>query len=158
MDFYGGWRGDIVDGVSVDVGALKYYYPGDYPSGFTSPDTAELYAGIGHGPVTLKYSYAISNLFGFARSKGSQYVDLSGNFDTGFWGLTVNTHVGYQYVRNVDQASYYDWKLGVTKDLGQGLNVAVAYLDTNADKDVYTNAQGRYMGRGAVLASITKTF
>jgi uncharacterized protein (TIGR02001 family) len=158
MDFYGGWRGDIADGIGLDVGALKYYYPGDYPSGFTSPDTAELYAGISHGPISLKYSYAVSNLFGFAKSKGSQYVDLSGNFDTGFWGLTVNTHVGYQYVHNVNNASYYDWKLGVTKDLGKGLSVAVAYLDTNADKSVYTNAQGRDMGRGTVMASLSKTF
>ncbi|WP_454692464.1 TorF family putative porin [Achromobacter aloeverae] len=158
MDFYGGYRGNFAADVPFDVGALKYYYPGDYPSGYTNPDTTEVYGSVGYGPVALKYSYALSNLFGFARSKGSQYVEVNGNFDTGVWGLTVNTHVGYQYLRNVDNGSYYDWKLGLTKDLGQGLSVAVAYIDTNADRAVYTNSRGRDMGRGTVLASLTKTF
>jgi uncharacterized protein (TIGR02001 family) len=158
MDFYGGYRGNFAADVPFDFGVLRYYYPGDYPSGYTNPDTTEIYGSVGYGPVALKYSYAPTNLFGFARSKGSQYVELNGNFDTGVWGLTVNTHVGYQYLRNVDNGSYYDWKLGLTKDLGQGFSVAVAYIDTNADRAVYTNTKGRDMGRGTVLASLTKTF
>lgn len=158
MDFYGGYRGNVVQDVPFDFGVLKYYYPGDYPSGYTNPDTTEFYGSIGYKTTSFKYSYAVSNLFGFARSKGSQYFDLSGNYDLGVWDLTLNTHVGYQYVHNVDHASYYDWKLGLTKDLGQGLGISVAYIDTNADRDIYTNSQGRFMGRGTVLASITKTF
>jgi uncharacterized protein (TIGR02001 family) len=158
MDFYGGYRGNIAKDVPVDIGALKYYYPGDYPSGLTRPDTTELYGSIGYASTTFKYSYAVSNLFGFANSKGSQYFDLSGNYDLQTWALTLNAHVGYQYARNVDNGSYYDWKLGLTKDLGQGLAISVAYIGTNADRAVYTNSQGRDMGRGTLLASITKTF
>lgn len=158
MDFYGGYKGNLVPDVPVDAGILQYYYPGDYPSGYTSPDTTELYAGIGYGPVMFKYSIAMTNLFGFADSKYSQYFDLSGNFDTGVWGLTVNAHVGRQAVRNVDNGSYTDWKLGLTKDFGQGLSVSLAYLDTNADRAVYTNTRGRDMGRATGLLSLTKTF
>ncbi|WP_291381688.1 MULTISPECIES: TorF family putative porin [Achromobacter] len=158
MDFYGGYRGNLTDSVPVDLGVLQYYYPGDYPSGYTSPDTTELYAGIGYGPVMLKYSLALTNLFGFADSKYSQYFDLSGNFDTGVWGLVVNVHAGRQIVRNVDNGSYTDWKLGVTKDFGQGLSVSLAYLDTNADRAVYTNTRGRDIGRATALLSLTKTF
>lgn len=158
MDFYGGYKGNLADGVPVDLGVLQYYYPGDYPSGYTSPDTTELYAGIGYGPVAFKYSIAMTNLFGFTDSKYSQYFDLSGNFDTGFWGLTVNAHVGRQTVRNVDNGSYTDWKLGLTKEVGQGLSVSLAYLDTNADRAVYTNTRGRDMGRATGLLSITQTF
>ncbi|EHK67923.1 TorF family putative porin [Achromobacter arsenitoxydans] len=158
MDLYGGYKGNIAEGVPVDLGVLQYYYPGDYPSGYTSPDTTELYAGIGYGPVMFKYSIAMTNLFGFADSKYSQYFDLSGNFDTGIWGLTLNAHVGRQSVRNVDNGSYTDWKLGLTKDFGQGLSVSLAYLDTNADRAVYTNTRGRDMGRATGLLSLTKTF
>jgi uncharacterized protein (TIGR02001 family) len=158
MDFYGGYKGNLAQDVPVDLGVLQYYYPGDYPSGYTSPDTTELYAGIGYGPVMFKYSIAMTNLFGFADSKYSQYFDLSGNFDTGVWGLTVNAHVGRQEVRNVDNGSYTDWKLGLTKDFGQGLSVSLAYLDTNADRTVYTNTRGRDMGRATGLLSVTKTF
>ncbi len=158
MDFYGGYKGNLTDKVPVDLGVLQYYYPGDYPSGYTSPDTTELYAGIGYGPVMFKYSLALTNLFGFADSKYSQYFDLAGNFDTGIWGLVLNAHAGRQIVRNVDNGSYTDWKLGLTKDFGQGLSVSLAYLDTNADRAVYTNTRGRDMGRATGLLSVTKTF
>lgn len=158
MDFYGGYKRDLAEGVPLDLGVLQYYYPGDYPSGYTSPDTTELYAGIGYGPVMFKYSIALTNLFGFADSKYSQYFDLSGNVDTGLWGLTLNAHIGRQLVRNVDNASYTDWKLGVSRDFGQGLSVSLAYLDTNADRAVYTNTRGRDMGRATALLSVTKTF
>ncbi|CUJ60199.1 TorF family putative porin [Achromobacter xylosoxidans] len=158
MDFYGGYKGNLAPDVPFDLGVLQYYYPGDYPSGYTSPDTTELYAGVGYGPVMFKYSVAMTNLFGFADSKYSQYFDLSGNFDTGFWGLTVNAHVGRQTVRNLTDGAYTDWKLGLTKDLGQGLAISVAYIDTNADRAVYTNSGGRYMGRATGLLSLTKTF
>ncbi|CAB3914318.1 hypothetical protein LMG26686_05179 [Achromobacter mucicolens] len=158
MDFYGGYKGNLTNSVPVDLGVLQYYYPGDYPSGYTSPDTTELYAGIGYGPVMFKYSLALTNLFGFADSKYSQYFDLSGNFDTGIWGLVINAHAGRQIVRNVYNGSYTDWKLGLTKDFGQGLSVSLAYLDTNADRAVYTNTRGRDMGRATGLLSVTKTF
>ncbi|MFA1684118.1 TorF family putative porin [Achromobacter dolens] len=158
MDFYGGYKGNLAPDVPFDLGVLQYYYPGDYPSGYTSPDTTELYAGLGYGPVLFKYSIAMTNLFGFADSKYSQYFDLSGNFDTGFWGLTVNAHVGRQTVRNVTDGAYTDWKLGLTKDFGQGLAISIAYIDTDADRAVYTNSRGRYMGRATGLLSLTKTF
>ncbi|WP_455286881.1 TorF family putative porin [Cupriavidus necator] len=157
MDFYGGYKGTFGADWSYDVGVLQYYYPGDYPAGYTRPYTTEVYAGVGYGPVTLKYSYAPTNLFGFADSKNSWYLDLSANVPLNFWDLTLNTHVGYQKVQ-VANASYVDWKIGVTRDLGKGLSLAVAYIDTNADKTVYTNAKGRYMGRATAWASLTKTF
>ncbi|WP_343720338.1 TorF family putative porin, partial [Achromobacter dolens] len=56
MDFYGGYKGNLAPDVPFDLGVLQYYYPGDYPSGYTSPDTTELYAGLGYGPVLFKYS------------------------------------------------------------------------------------------------------
>ncbi|SPC06009.1 TorF family putative porin [Cupriavidus taiwanensis] len=157
MDFYGGYRHTLGGDWIYDVGVLQYYYPGDYPANYTRPYTTELYAALGYGPVTFKYSYAPTNLFGFADSKHSWYADLTANVPLNVWGLTLNAHVGYQKVQVAD-ASYVDWKIGLTKDLGKGLALAVAYIDTNADKAVYTNAKGRYMGRGTAWASLTKTF
>lgn len=158
MDFYGGYKGKISDAVSYDVGVLQYYYPGSYPAGYNKADTTELYGSVGYGPVAVKYSHSIGDTFGFNDSKNSYYVELNGNFDTGFWGLTVNAHVGYQKIKNVTDASYTDWKLGLTKDLGSGFSATVAYVDTNAKKSMYTNAFGRYTGKATVVASLTKAF
>ncbi|KHK53617.1 signal peptide protein [Ralstonia sp. A12] len=159
MDFYGGYKTEIVKDVPIDVGVLQYYYPGSYPDGFTRPHTTEGYAQIGYGPVTFKYSHAFSNLFGTPDSHHSQYFDLSGNFDTGFWGLTLNLHAGYQQVpHQAVRASYADWKVGVTKDFGSGWTASLAYIDTNASKAFYTNTRGNYMGKATALLSVTKTF
>ncbi|WP_227458947.1 TorF family putative porin [Cupriavidus pauculus] len=159
MDFYGGFRNTFKlaeQDINYDVGVLEYYYPGGYTA--TRPYTTEIYAGVGWGPVFLKYSHAVTNLFGFADSKNSYYIDLTANVPLNVWDLTLNAHVGYQGVQHFSDASYTDWKIGLTRDLGHGFALAVAYIGSNADKSVYTNSRGRYLGKATAFASITKTF
>ncbi|TAL52534.1 MAG: hypothetical protein EPN80_18830 [Pandoraea sp.] len=167
MDFYGGYRGEIVKGLTFDVGGLQYYYPGSYPSNqyFPRPHTFELYAQLGYGPFTLKYSNSLTRLFGLvnpvtgASTTNSGYLDLTGNFDLGWWGLSATGHVGHQFVHNYSQASYTDWKIALNKDLGKGFSASLAYIDTNAKKSVYSAANnGRFLGGATVVASITRTF
>lgn len=71
MDFYGGYKGSVNE-FSYDVGALYYYYPGSgkSPAGSTKIDNTELYVAGGWGPVSLKYSYAVSDFFGVTDTKG----------------------------------------------------------------------------------------
>ena len=129
LDAYGGYRGKLAENVSYDVGALYYWYPGDYPAGFNSPDTGELYAGItvepfGHTTFAAKYSYAITDLFGYANSDGSGYLDLNANWEFApAW--TLNVHGGKQWVENNDIAEYADWKVGVTKAFANGFSAAL---------------------------------
>src|SRR5690606_13460451 len=77
LDFYAGFGGEVSDTASWDVGVYHYYYPGDYPTGFTRPYTTEIYAGLGFGDFGLKYSHAVTNLFGFDDSDGSGYFEAS---------------------------------------------------------------------------------
>jgi uncharacterized protein (TIGR02001 family) len=168
MDFYGGYKGTI-GSLSYDVGGLYYYYPGTYPSGFTKPNTFEIYGQIGTGPITLKYSHSLTNLFGYADSKGSGYLDLSGTFEIG-GGFNAVAHVGYQMVpsgtvngvqvRAKDDCSYTDWRLGVTKE-AMGLVWSAAYVDTNAKGaagQCYRNAFGKDLGRSTLVVQVTKNF
>ena len=172
MDFYAGYKYEWSKGFTADVGILQYYFPTSGTTGFTTnPNTTELYAAqnFTFDSVTgyLKFSYAATTLFGFSNSAGSNYTDLTVNYDTGVWGLTLNAHAGYQYVAgtasgasvsNNSLYSYTDWKLGVTKDFGSGLTLGVAYLGTNAKKGAYVNPQGKALGGDTVLATLTKTF
>ena len=80
LDLYAGYKGAVGD-VSYDLGFLRYEYPSNKLA--VSANTNEVYGAVTMGPATLKYSHAISNLFGFADSKNSYYVDLSGTFDLG---------------------------------------------------------------------------
>lgn len=184
MDFYGGFKKELIaEGFASDFGVLQYYYnqSGSYPAGsMLNPNTTELYAAqnFTFGPVTgfVKVNYSLTNIFGVPNSSGSFYPDLTANYDTGIWGISLNGHVGYQYIAGQpntpsgwsgptpNNISYTDWKLGATKDFGGGLSLAAAYVSTNANSSWWNtwtgtsgNANGS-AGRGGAVVSLTKTF
>ena len=157
VDLYAGWRIPLNDEWKLDLGLYEYYYPGDYPHGFTRPYTTEGYIGISWSIATLKYSHTFTNAFGFADSKHSDYLDLSVNYEFApTWVL--NAHVGHQRIKNFSAADYTDWKLGVTKNFANGISVALGYYDTNSDDSVYTNPEGENLGRATGVLSVTKAF
>ena len=160
MDLYAGYKKEFTPGWTGDVGALQYYYPtsGALTGSNVNPNTTEVYGALSYQFVTLKYSYSATNLFGVDNSKGSQYIDLSANYDTGYEGVTVNGHVGYQKVANYSSLSYTDWKLGLTKDLGHGMSIAAAYIGTSLADGVSVTPQGNNVGRGTGVVSFTKAF
>ena len=181
MDFYAGFKKELIaPGFASDIGVLQYYYPTKgipvgNGSSFANPNTTEAYLAqnFTFGPLTgfVKFSYAMTTIFGAINSSGSYYPDLTVNFDTGIWGITANGHVGYQYIAgktstptisNSSLYSYTDWKLGLTKDFGGGLSAAIAYVGTNAKKVngiySYVSPQGKDLGRAGGLISLTKTF
>lgn len=152
VDIYGGYK-TAFGGVGLDVGVLRYLYPGSNLA--VNPDTTEVYIGGTWGPATLKYSHAVTNLFGFADSKNSYYVDLSATFDTGFWGLTFTPHVGYQKVKNNDPASYTDWSLTLAKEFMPGLVGSLSYVES----DITVPAPGgRNLGKGGAVLGVKYTF
>jgi uncharacterized protein (TIGR02001 family) len=157
IDGYGGYRGKFSDSVSYDVGAITYWYPGDFPSGFNDADTTEVYFGIGVGMFAAKYSYALTDLFGYGDSDGSGYLDL--NFNWGFadtW--TLNLHAGKQWIESNEDFEYSDWKIGATKAFENGFSLAFGYFDTNTEEALYTNPYGNYIGDSTAVLTLTKAF
>ncbi|MGZ3157448.1 MAG: TorF family putative porin [Burkholderiaceae bacterium] len=172
-DLYGGKRGDIGAGFSYDVGGLYYYYPGNnynkiVPNS-TNANTFELYGQIGYGPGYIKYSNSMTTLFGFAGSKNSGYLDIGVNPDLG-GGFTLNLHAGHQTVAGSfngvsnSNASYSDWKIGVTKAFDPiGLSVSLAAIGTNAKTingtPVYVYVpDNKNLGKTGAVLTVTKTF
>jgi uncharacterized protein (TIGR02001 family) len=157
LDAYLGYRLKFADAWGFDLGVYTYWYPGDYPPGFTSPNTTELYIALSYGIASLKYSHAVTNLFGIADSENSGYLDLCANWEIAPTWL-LNAHAGRQRVEGLHVGSYSDFKLGVTKNFAGNWSIAIAWLDTNADRALYTNPDGTYVGRATGLLTITKTF
>jgi len=154
MDFYGGFKNTVGD-FGYDVGLLQYFYPG---TGYTNnPNTLEGYIAGSYSFLTLKYSHSFSDLFGWAGSKNSGYLDLTANYEL---VPTVNlvAHVGRQKVNGESSraASYTDYKLGVTKDFS-GTVLGLSYIATNAS-DEYINLLGKDMGKDRVVLSVTRSF
>jgi uncharacterized protein (TIGR02001 family) len=189
MDFYAGFKKELIaPGFASDLGILQYYYPskGTF-SAMTNPNTTEIYAAqnftFGSLSGFVKVNYAITTIFGIPNSTGSFYPDLTANYDTGIWGLTLNGHIGYQYVAGqptttwpttsasagTSNLSYTDWKLGVTKDFGGGLTLSASYVSTNANPNWWNTwtaptstgsvgGQASSAGRGGAVVALTKTF
>lgn len=160
IDVYGGLRGDVAPGVGFDVGVLTYVYPSNglgHVAGFVNANTTEVYGQLSYGVASVKYSHAVTNLFGFVDSKNSGYLDLAANPDLGH-GVTLNLHAGRQRVAHNGGASYTDWKIGLTRDVGV-VTAALAYIGTNAGKQAYASpANGKFLGKSALQLTISKTF
>jgi uncharacterized protein (TIGR02001 family) len=151
-DIYGGKKGEIAPGVSYDVGGLYYFYPSNALS--PSANTFEVYGQVGYGPGYIKYSHSTTNLFGFANSKNSGYLDVGANIDLAT-GLVLNLHAGHQKVKNNNAASYTDYKVGVTKDFGF---CSVALAAVYANTDAYFSPAGKNLGKTGAVLSVSKTF
>jgi uncharacterized protein (TIGR02001 family) len=162
MDFYGGFKGAAGD-FSYDVGVIYYYYPGSE----ATIDNTEIYIGGGWGPLSLKYSYAVSDFFSYADSKGSYYVDATVAFPLSET-LTLVGHVGYQSLRGsamvteIDgggpHGSVTDWKLGITYNLS-GWMLGASYIGTNRDlTGGAAAASNRNISGDTFVVSVGKSF
>jgi len=175
VDVYGGYKGTISGDWGFDLGALTYIYPGSgKPTGASKPDTTEIYGAVSYKWLSLKYSRTTGSLFGWTKTSdgskttGSGYLDLSGTWDLG-GGFGLTGHLGRQTVRGRSSASYSDWKIGITKDLGFG-TLGMAYSATNAKADcnstptedycfINAGTGGTYdAGKSRLLVTFGKTF
>jgi uncharacterized protein (TIGR02001 family) len=169
MDFYGGWKTSW-EGFGFDVGALYYYYPGSGANNTLKIDNTELYIGSSWGPISLKYSYAVSDFFGVPGTKGAYYVLLSGAHDFGN-GFGINGSVGYQGgLKNGDpgysscvtefdgqvSCSITDYKLQGTYTI-DGWVFGLAYVSTNRDIRGWTDPS-KNISNGTAVLSVTKSF
>lgn len=164
IDVYGGYRGSIGEtGLSFDVGAIKYMYPGSKPAATVDADTAEIYAALGWKWFTVKYSYYVSDeVFGFGNADGSDYWDVAASYPIGETGLTVGAHWGTFSFDNNSAQDYDDWKVSLTYDMGKlsgkmsGVTVGLMYTDTDANSAVWTDGNGEFLGDSTTTFWISK--
>ena len=173
-DFYGGYKGSLPADFGYDLGALYYWYPGNYdqaPSGYTKPNTTELYAALTWKFLSLKYSYSVNNkTFGIPDSRGSSYLDLTASYDVGekvndaIGKVTVFGHLGHQWFKGTTGGSfensnfnYGDWKVGASTEI-YGVTVGIYGTGTNAQDQYYTNPYGKNISGNQFVGFIQKTF
>lgn len=179
MDFYGGYKGEIVKGLGYDVGVLYYYYP--QKDRDTNFNTLELYGAVSYEFLTVKYSHTVSkDYFGLgeaqrdiggadSRPKGRNtgYLELNANYPV-VDKLTLNAHVGYTRLasdlRHAETAlgedlgakSFVDYKIGVTYDLsavaGTGVTTSIAFVGANK-KGFYGD-----LNKGRAILTLAKAF
>lgn len=169
LDTYFGYKGAVSD-VAYDVGFLRYNYPATYvatlPAGSAKADTNEIYGAATYSIVTAKVSYALGDLFGVSKAKGSTYLELNAVYPVADTGVTVSGHYGVQTYKGASadalkaaasDPTYSDYKLSVAKDFS-GYALGLAYSGTNANKVQYTSGTNKYLGKSTAVLSLSRSF
>jgi uncharacterized protein (TIGR02001 family) len=151
IDLYGGYKFELAKGTLLDLGVLTYQYPSNGLK--PSANTTEVYGALTFGPVTAKYSQSTSNLFGFAGSKGSGYLDITGTFEVA--GITVTPHIGRQTVKKNSAYTYTDYSITLSKEMA-GVVWSAALIDTNTK--AYTGPGGKDLGKASVVLGAKYNF
>jgi len=164
LDLYGGYKGKINDDFAYDVGLLRYQYPRqNFP---TTVNTTELYGALTYGPATVKYSHSIgAQTFGVASSRNTYYLEAAATFDLGN-GFALTPHIGYQKykgsvagVSNSSFASYTDYSLGLTKDIGNGISLSGTIVGTDTKNAFYqSGANSKDLGKTGLVIGAKYTF
>jgi len=165
-DIYGGWKKDVYEGVTVDVGSYNYFYPSSATGSNTSFNTQELYVGLGYGPVSAKYSQSLGNYFGMYNTVGTKYsqADLSqslGLITAELKDLSFVAHYGHTAVANNSAYSYNDINVGAAYALPKDYTIALKWYTNTATSSPFQAANtsnGRTLYKDAWVASVTKTF
>ena len=161
VDVFGGYKWGFAKDWTLDIGAYRYLYPGDYSHvTITSPSTTEGYLGLSYTWASLKYSRVLSaGNFGVAKADGSSYIDLSLAYPLGESGWTVLAHAGKTTYAGTGNSplDYTDTKLGIAKEL-KGYTFALAGTQANTKDAAYTNALGRNIGGNRVTLTVSKAF
>lgn len=139
VDLYGGWSGNVVEGLTANVGFIAYTYP-DAPAAGDF-DYYEVYGSLGFtlGPVSTTLGIAYDpkqnglDFGGLRRDNLYTYGDIN----VGIPGtpFTVAGHLGYTdgaLSFDTDSKSW-DWSLGVSMPVVGPLTASLTYVDAEAD-------------------------
>jgi uncharacterized protein (TIGR02001 family) len=155
LDLYGGWR-PTFDKLTLDLGVLGYFYPGNDGTGNDGINTVEYKAGISYdfGFVTPGFTFYYSPDW-YATDDSAQRYELSASVPLP-WDMKLVAKYGWNEFGYDSNNDYQDWSVGITKDV-LGVTLGLTYTDTvSLDEKTYCVAP--FQCDGQVVASISKSF
>jgi uncharacterized protein (TIGR02001 family) len=143
LDGYGGWSGDITDGINLDLGFLYYAYPKDSD---LDADYYEFYGKLTWVGITFGVAYSPDY---FAETGKFGY--FSGDYSWAFAeNFSLDLHVGYNLFEDSDEFgngtflsddedAYVDYSIGVSTSYFD-LDWSAAFIGTSLDDEDYFDA------------------
>lgn len=182
LDLFAGYRKELANGLTFDVGLLWYLYPGGADrTAFAEPylkvsgavGPATILAGVAYAPKQT----ALGNYSNTPQSRGQKqdnlylWTDVSGAIPG--TPLTVKGHLGYSDgnpglgpngTSVAPTGKYLDWMVGLDLPVGP-LTFGVAYVDTDISRSEsayllpnFSNSKGGSIADSKVLLSVTAAF
>ena len=132
LDVYGGWAGDVADGVSVDVGLLYYMYPTEDTGADTDYFEALASVGTTLGPVGATFGVGYSWDQASLGNQDNLYLYTDFELAVADTPVTLTAHLGYTdgvFATTADGTSF-DWGVGASYAVTDSLSLGVNYVDT----------------------------
>lgn len=153
INIYGGYASEFGDtGISYDVGALRYIFPG-----FDEFNNNEVYGSVGYSLFTLGYAYD-KNFEGTGEKV--HYWNLALDYELPYFqGVDFTAAYGYSdFDSKLDISGYSDYYVGLTKNF-VGFDWTVAYTGTSSKaEDYYGPDLGKSATDDKFVLSVGKTF
>ncbi|BAN69947.1 TorF family putative porin [endosymbiont of unidentified scaly snail isolate Monju] len=151
LDTYIGWSGDLGP-VSLDVGALRYNYPGQATG--PSADTNEYHVGVSKDFGVASASFTVNYSPDFFNLGSERYYDLGLEVPAGM--VTIAAHYGKTSISEktgITKQDYADWSLGVSTEY-EGFGFDLTYSDTD-DKGM---CKGSGLCGGHLALTVSRSF
>lgn len=157
LDLYGGWSGDVAEGLNLDVGLLYYAYPTEdlgLDTDYFEP-YAKLGFAVGPASATVGAAYAWEQDALGGNDNLYLYTDLG--FDVPSTPVTLSGHLGYTdgqlappLLAGTGDDTGLDWSIGASAALGS-FELAVSYVGVEGPSiDGFTD--------DTVLATLSASF
>lgn len=134
LDLYGGWKGEITDGVKGDIGVIYYAYPN---AGHGDFDYVEFKGSVGFtlGPVETTVGAAYAPDQDSLGGKDNIYVYTDLGLGVPGTPLSVSGHLGYTdgFLTYTDDGNAFDWSVGAKFAVNDKLSVGVSYIGADGD-------------------------
>jgi len=163
-DVYAGFKKDVYNGITIDIGSYNYFYPRATTTAATGSnfDTYEAFAGVGYKDiVSAKYSQTLGKgYFGTANARGTSYTQVDGKLPL-VKNLAVVAHYGRTNVANNTTSDYNDINGGFVLTLPKEFDLSVKYYTNTSTTTAFETANtvnGQKLYKNAVVVGLTKTF
>lgn len=159
MDFYAGYKTQLVPGLKLDLGSYNYVYSQAANKFGSNSNTNEVYVGLESGLISVRYNRSISDYFGLANSKGTQYLQANANVPLNKV-LNLDAHVGRTLVHGHSNRDHTDVKLGGTLNV-QGFLFGAHYhtnLQQGGQVKALNTVDGQQLYKNALVVSVSRLF
>ena len=134
LDVYGGWSGDVGEGMALDVGVIGYLYPDAGPGDF---DYVEFYSSLGFtfGPAETTVGVAYAPEQDSLGGTDNLYVYSDVGVGIPNTPVTLTGHLGYTdgFLTFTDDGDAFDWSIGAEANIYGPLTLSAAYVGAEGD-------------------------
>lgn len=131
LDVYGGWAGEVTDGLGVDVGVTYYAYPSN-DFGAPDADVWEFYGKVkpAIGPLSTTLAVYYSPDQDSLGGGDNLYLSADAGLGIPSTPFTLSAHVGYTdgFLTYTADGDAFDYSIGASATVLGNLTLGVSYV------------------------------